>query len=711
MKVIIFLSLITSTLFFSDIIYSQEQINLSVLDSLLNVTTEETVITATRSERALSNVTVPTLQISGSSIVNAGQLKLNEVLQEQPGIMVTTTGGSSSIGGGVFGNGLMVQGMSPDFTLIMIDGEPIIGRQGGVLDLSRFTVGNISKIEIVKGPSSALYGSEAMAGVVNILTDQKRNDHAKLVARYGRFHMRDIFGSINKEIGKSSLYFFANYNASEGYDFTPDTKTRTIDPHHDFTFNTKWTHRFTPKTKLIWSNRFFKGYQTSDYFQNQGEFRISGSGITQDLNINPVLYHRWNDHAKSAFRFFGSSYKYGQDLKVFPTNEQYYRDDFTHNLYRFEHQTDLNISSRAEVIAGGGLIFQTVETARYSAAQHQKQFYIFSQGEWRSGQWIIIPGVRFDHNTDFASRFSPKISAQYKKSTTQTFNISLGSGFKAPDFRQLYLSYANPAAQGYRIFGVQEFSLEQINLDLQSGVVIDILSAAYEIKSLKPETSRSINIGYIQKLQNNRRIDANIFYNHVDNLINFVPIALQSNGTFVYSYKNISKAFTSGVEVNYFHSWNKNIDLSIGYQFLYTGEYQVLQNIFANKVFGRNSQYGSARLMQWYDYSGLLGRSPHLLNAKLQYHFPQKGVVGTLRANYRSRWGAIDLDGNNFANMREEYASGFLMINASIQKQFNKTITVQLNANNILNHKDEINTPQIPGFHLLGSIICNFLNN
>jgi outer membrane receptor for ferrienterochelin and colicins len=90
------------------------------------------------------------------------------------------------------GNGIQIQGLNPDYTLILIDGEPLIGRYAGTLELSRITTGNIRKIEIVKGPSSSLYGSEALAGVINIITDQPLVDKLNAGIRYGSRNTLDL---------------------------------------------------------------------------------------------------------------------------------------------------------------------------------------------------------------------------------------------------------------------------------------------------------------------------------------------------------------------------------------------------------------------------------------------------------------------------------------------------------------------------------------
>src|SRR6185436_2317800 len=97
---------------------------------------DEVIITATRTERKLGNVAVPVQLINSKIIQQSGSVRLNDILQEQTGLFITSAGATTSAGGGVFGNGVQIQGLSPDYTLILLDGEPIIGRQGGVIDLS-----------------------------------------------------------------------------------------------------------------------------------------------------------------------------------------------------------------------------------------------------------------------------------------------------------------------------------------------------------------------------------------------------------------------------------------------------------------------------------------------------------------------------------------------------------------------------------------------
>ncbi|HQU56633.1 MAG TPA: TonB-dependent receptor plug domain-containing protein, partial [Chitinophagaceae bacterium] len=88
-------------------------------DTVFNKTLDEVVITATRTNQQLGNIAVPATVISKEQIVQAGSVRLTDVLQEQTGLYITSGGGTSQMGGGLFGSGVQMQGLSPDYTLLL----------------------------------------------------------------------------------------------------------------------------------------------------------------------------------------------------------------------------------------------------------------------------------------------------------------------------------------------------------------------------------------------------------------------------------------------------------------------------------------------------------------------------------------------------------------------------------------------------------------
>ena len=666
-------------------------------DSASSKALDEIVVTATRTERKLGNVAIPTQIVSKRAIQLSGSLRLNDILQEQTGIFITGGSGSNAVGGGVFGNGIQLQGLSPDHTMILLDGEPLIGRQGGVMDLSRFAIGNIKKIELVKGPSSSLYGSEAMGGVINIITEPLQGKQLSAGIRSGSFLNTDIYTSGNYTGKKASVYFFANRNSSNGYELDASTPEKTLDPFYNYTGHLKYAYRFSPKTKLIVNNRYFYSFQESFYAINSSKINIGGNGQTNDFNINPVLIHKFNNKISSQLRLQLSDFRFTQKLDSLGNNKNYYHDDFRQGFYRAENQTDFELNKSNTLTVGGGYTLQTVNTTRYREKKEQHLYHAFVQNEWRGVRnLIVIGGLRYDYNTAFTARVSPKLAVNYKVNEKLTFNASYGAGFKAPDFRQLYLSFINNAADGYSIYGANEFSIERLEQQKQQGLIAQILPAAYQITTLQPEISRGINWGVQLMPVQQVKAAINLFRNDVDHLINYLPVATNANGTSVFSYININRAFTQGIEFNINYQLLPQFNISGGYQYLETADKDILENIKNDKIFGRDIVGGSARKMTKADYSGLLNRSKHMANLRLFYDDKKTGWNSSLRFIYRSRFGVLDLDGNGFANMDAEFAKSMLQTNLTVGKQLNRQFNLQAGINNVFNQINARFMPNLP---------------
>jgi outer membrane receptor for ferrienterochelin and colicins len=688
---------------------AQDSTNTGSIDSTFLKSLDEIVVTATRTERKLGNVAIPAVIISKKAIQLSGSLRLNDILQEQTGIYITSGSGSSAVGGGVFGNGVQLQGLSPDHTMILLDGEPLIGRQGGVMDLSRFAVGNIRKIEVVKGPSSSLYGSEAMGGVINIITEPLQGKQFNAGIRSGSFFTNDLFASGNYTGKKAAVYGFVNRNSSNGYELDKSSPEKTVDPFYNYTAHLKWSYKFSPKTKLIVSGRYFYAEQQSFFAINSPVINIGGKATTKDFNINPVITHQFNEKVKSSLRLVTNGYRFVQQLDSINSGKKYYADEFQQGFYRLENQTDVSINRCHMLVIGGGYTLQTVNTIRYRKAQQQQMWYGFAQHEWSGVKnMIVIAGLRYDYNTDFAARISPKLAVNYKVGEKIKFNASYGAGFKAPDFRQLYLSFNNNAAEGYSIYGANEFSMDLLEQQKNQGLIAAILPAANFVTKLRPETSNGFNLGVQLKPLNNVKIDINFFRNDVNDLVNYIPVATNTNGTSVFSYININRAFTQGAETNISYQLLKHLNISGGYQYLATADKTVLQAIRNNEVFGRDITGGSARLMTVKDYSGLLNRSKHMANLRLFLNDEKTGWASSLRLIYRSRFGVIDKDGNGFANMKEEFAPAMMQVNVTVSKQIIRRVNIQVGVNNLFNQTNARYMPNLPGVNWFAAIQYSF---
>jgi outer membrane receptor for ferrienterochelin and colicins len=661
----------------------------------------EVVVTATRTEKALSAVPLPVLVIDNAQIKAMGSLRLNEVLQEQTGLAIVTE----------HGQGIQLQGFNPDYTLILIDGEPLVGRTAGTLELSRLAVGNIKQIEIIKGASSSLYGSEALAGVINIITENPNQTKATVSSRYGSNQTLDVGANLAYKKEKWGANIFVNRYSTGGYDFTPETYGQTVEPFHSYTLQTKWHYKPSHKLKLKLSARYFTENQQARF--EVGTIptlqQVAGAGKVQDFNLNPTLDYVISSKWKIQARFYQSRYAtesrlaYQSDHALF--DESYFKQTFT----RPEVQADYSWNEKNALTIGAGNIWESVEATRYTEKKRFTNTYLYGQYEFEYKKWHLITGARFDAHAVYGSQLSPKISLQYKPISQLSLRGSVGKGFKAPDFRQLYLNFTNAVA-GYTVFGSEE--LPQMLQALQAqNQLADILLSPDQIGKLEAEKSTNINIGLQATPAKNLTYNLNAFRNDVHNLIESQTVARRTNGQSIFSYRNLHRIFTQGIETDLNYKW-KNWSFSTGYQYLIAKDKTVVENIKKGDIFRRDAQTLVTTRVQSDEYGGLMGRSRNMLNIKVFYQNEKKGISANMRAVYRGRFGFGDMNNNAILDANNEYVAGFWTLHASVGKDFiQQHLRLQIGAENLLNYREATFQPNIAGRLLWASLQLNFQKN
>ena len=673
-------------------------------DTLFNRTLDELVVTATRTERKLGNVAVPVRIISQQAIQRAGSLRLKDILQEQAGLYITNG----------FGAGVQLQGLNPDYTLILVDGEPLVGRTAGVLDLNRITVGNIRKVEIVKGPSSSLYGSEAMAGVINIITDRSFRKNLGMGLRYGFgnpdkgwalpagnnvFKNMDLNLNGSTTLGKLGLQFSHNSYYLDGPSFRLFSTDRVPQPIWRITNQVQVSYPFTVRTRFTLLVRHAWDHIKQEFgTSNNGQVTNSyGRESNQDLNVNPVLTHEFSKKVKSSLRLYATAYSGSQRLRFKEIPDSSYIDEFRQHFYRAENQTDISLG-KSTVTFGAGYVIDQARSTRYDNLDSRKQnsvAYGFVQQEWKpSDKWVVIGGLRYDDNKLFAAAFSPKLALRYKASQKLLFNASIGRGFKAPDFRQLYLNFTNNAAGGYSVFG--SIDAVKIITELQRiGQVAEIKDDFYRLKGLKPEFSTGINAGASYYHSEQLSFSLNLFRNDIEELIDVRQVATKTNGGQVFSYINIKNAFTQGGELELNWKPLRSLSVSGGYQLLFTADKEELAQVKKGNKYTRDDA-GYSRILKRSEYTGLPNRSRHMANLKFTWENAKKTYL-TTRFLYRSQWAVADRDGNGLYNSNDEFARGFVMVNVTAGKELANGIRLQAGMDNVFNYKDVNYLPNLQG--------------
>jgi outer membrane receptor for ferrienterochelin and colicins len=682
-KIFYFLLSLFFILLCISIAYSQQP------DTLKTQALEAVTVTATRTEKLLGAVPMPVTLISQQQIRQMGSLRLGDVLQEQTGLAIVND----------HGQGLQMQGFSPDYTLILIDGEPLIGRTAGTMELSRVAIGNIKQIEIVKGPTSSLYGSEALAGVVNIITETPQNTSLRLSARYGANSTSDLGLSANLKYGRLGINAFANRYGSAGYDFTPEIFGRTVEPFHTYTFQSKIYYDFSEKVKLKISARHFNEQQAANF--NLGTVAqpslVGGQGTVKDWNFNPTLDWQVLSSLKVYFRYYYSQYATASDLRYLQDQKPYESTFFDQTFQRPEIQVVYFLGEKHIFTTGAGIVNESVAATRYQGRKAFHTKYVFGQYEFTPNNKLsLLLGSRYDQHSVYGSQFSPKLSVQYNITPQIALRGSTGVGFKAPDFRQLYLNFVNSVA-GYSVFGTEELPLILAQLKAQNQIS-EVFVPASALGVLKAETSFAYNIGFKIKLNDALQWNVNVFRNNVSNLIESQVVAQRTNGQNIFSYRNLKSIFTQGIESDLSYQIQPNCSFSVGYQYMVAKDREVLRQIEAGELFRRNPQTLITEKLTLADYGGLMNRSRHMVNAKIFYQNASKGINASLRAIYRSRFGFGDTNGNLILDDDSEYIKGFITCNFAVSKAFwSEQIQLQMGIDNFLNYRNPSQQPNIAG--------------
>ncbi|MCK0132196.1 TonB-dependent receptor [Flavobacteriaceae bacterium F08102] len=668
-------------LFFS--VYSQAQ-HSSSQDTILPVHLEEVMVTATKSVRQLSALPLPVQLISKREIQGINAIRMTDLLNETTGL--TTV---SDFGGG---QGIQMQGLDAQHTLILIDGLPLIGRAAGTFDLNRLAVGNIEQVEIVKGASSSLYGSEALAGVINLISKKSEiGFHGNIGYRLATFNTQDAQANISYATKKFDISVFANRLSSDGYDLKNDPEIPTVSPYENQTFSTALNYQLNKNSKLHLTGRVFD--QRQDYI---GYNDLAGETNIDEWNVSGKFKHTFNNQWETSAEVYITRY-YSTEYLNEETGTNFSESDYDQRLIRPEIKLAYSPKRGQSFIGGLGYNHETLQRTDFSKQPEFNAPYIYAQYDGKlSDRLNIIAGARYDMHSEYTSQLSPKLALRYVLSNLVSLKGSVGYGFKAPDFRQLYFDFSNGIV-GYTVLGYNAVADAIARLNNNGEIANQIIPVSTFNENLKPENSISYNIGADFRLNNNLKINLNLFRNNINHLIDTQIIATKTNGQSVFSYTNVNKVYTQGFEINSNWQMNEALKISAGYQLLYAKDKDAVNAFKNGAVFARENASSPSFQLQSDDYFGLYNRSRHMANIKLFYQYKPWKIDGNIRTTYRSTYGQFDGNGNGYLDKYDPMVDGYVLTDIAINKSIYKHYRLSVGVNNVFNYKDRQHITNIPG--------------
>lgn len=643
-------------------------------------------VTASRTPQLASTATTPVDIVPRSEIERRRPLYLSDLLAEQTGLQVISDHGS----------GVRMQGLDPDYTLVLVDGEPLIGRTAGTLDLTRISMENVEKVEIVKGPTSSLYGSDALAGVINVVTRRPEGRLAGgLGVRFGSERTLDLTADGSYGTGIFSGSLRAERISSDGYDLTPATIAPTVAPYVTWTVQPRFELRPSEATTWILSSQLSTSSQESpDLFDVAGEsVPVTYTSRRTEWSVAPTLRQRLGADATITAKVYLSGYD--TDEHALSTTDELYRSRFDQLYLKGEAQLDLALAATDMASFGAGAVTESVDADRIAGERlTAASGFLFVQNEWMPTERInLTAGSRLDAHEAYGVRISPKIAAMWRPFDPITLRAGIGGGFKAPTFQQLYLDFTNPSV-GYSVFGSTGIAAGIERLATQ-GSLREVLMPIDGIGELRPEHSLSLYVGGDFDLGEIVHLKGNLYRNNVHDLIDAVPVAMKQNGQNVFTYRNLESVVTQGVDAEVGLRLMDSLTIALGYSYLDAYDVRQLEAVRAGEI-GKVGSTGRVRPVQPSEYGGLFNRSRHSACVRLEWASAELGTSATLRGVILGRYGYSDLNVNGVLDDASEYAPGYALWNASISKDITRGILLYASFDNLLDKRDS-RLPSLPG--------------
>jgi len=676
-------------------------------DSLASVTVTAKDRSSFKADNVIEagRIVMPLQVVDKKTIALLGSRRLDEVLREQTGLAVV-----SDLGSGNRSIGLQMQGFGSEYITVLIDGQPMAGRNNGNFDLSRISVAAIDRIEIIKGASSSLYGSEALGGVINIITRQYVSRRQALAfLSHGTNGTLDASIDAASPFGKGAAYLTGSYYRTDGFNVNPylEKGSQTAPPYNSVGLQGRVNFRLNEVSTLYVSGRFAGRHSimTRDYGA-----RPSKDGLDEnDLNGMISLDNHFAGGTRLIGRYYLTRYHSLQKVYLPHDGSLLQSDNYTEYVHRMEIQVSRDLwNKKLSVIGGAGGEHQSINAVSQGASGRFYNYFGFVHGHYAPFIKLgLTAGMRYDGNSLYGGRLNPSVGIRYMPSSWLMLKGGMGKGYRSPSYRQLYQVFTN-ILQGYTVIGANTFT-EGVKELQASGLIEQVWPVASQVKDLRPETSTSFNIGWELTPVAKMKVDLSVFYNTIHNLINTQQVGIKTNGSQLFSYVNIARAYTKGIEAGIRWQPLKALLVTGGYQLLYAKDRGVIDSIRA-----RAGQYDSVRSFpsprpsSTSDYFGLPNRSRHMANLQVFYSFHRPGVDVSMRVIHRGKAGFLDTDNNGFIDPYDVFVKGYLLVNASLRKKLMKDrLTLQLTCDNIGNHTDYL-MPAQPGRTIMAGVAWQF---
>jgi len=517
-----------------------------------NNSADNLVVTANRFQQPVNTVLAPVSIVTREQIDQWQPQSVSDILHRLPGVDIASNGGigqSSSV---------FIRGAESRHTLVLIDGIPL-AKPGvtGTADFSQIPVSLIQRLELIRGPRSAVYGADAIGGVINIIT-QNSTPGAEIQAGVGSNHLQEYNGSIRQKVGDDTLVTLAgSYKDTKGYNVQPGSTYPPDSDKDGFRNKTFWggvNHSFNENISA-----FIRGYG----YSNKTDYDAGFDGYANERQLYNHTYETGMNYTDGIFSsMIRGSYQRYKDYNYINKVGLY------QNGTSLDDMTQKNLQWGNTVVVGYGTMSAGLDWQQQSLTSsdfvYNEKYKRNNTGYYLTGQQqvetvTLEASARGDSNDQFGWNGTWQTAAGWEFIPDYRLTFSYGTGFQAPTLGQMYgqKSFALPNPD----LRAEKSRQYEIGLEGQTGIVNWQLSA---------------------------------YKNKVSNLIDYESVTIPSQPYPIYTgyYYNTSSATIKGVE------WTGSFDTGI-FSHQLTFGYLDPRNDANNEVLARRSKHQYKYQLDW----------------------------------------------------------------------------------------------------------------
>lgn len=469
---------------------------------------DDVVVTVAGRTQSRSEVAVPVQRVTAREIRTSGAESVETLLAEMPGLQ--------AMPGVPTGSNIMIRGIGDSRVLILVDGQPASGALLEDRDLSRLSLSGVERVEVVKGPLSSLYGSDALGGVINIITKEPergfRMDARMLQGNQGR-QEAGVTVSGGDAVSYRITGSWREQNRVPGLAPELDAFSRVWDMRSTVRYGEQDGLQLRSDISVLRERQKwpvgggFSGFNDNRGISGWGEVRYPALGGSVFARVLGQDYYHLFRSARGDNPIAGAD----DDRQ----EERLLRGTVGWSASLGSHGVDAGVDYFQREIASPDKLLED------RASDSQVEFY--AQDAWRIGTTTLSSGFRATFNDRWGEAFSPTLGVSSLVADDFRLRASLGRGFRAPSFKELAWDFANLGG-GYTIQG---------------------------FAGLRPERSWNVSSGVEWAPSARLSMEVEAFRNEIDNLIEFSFVGNSVSGLLILSPRNVSRAITQGVEAGF----------------------------------------------------------------------------------------------------------------------------------------------------------------